>query len=344
MKIYYDPNEKEVWKPILWSRGYWISSFGNIGRRKSKSKEWILLKPCYSKIPHKEYARIGIKSKDGSFKLYSVHRLVANEFRVNPNLLERNQINHLDGNPKNNHWRNLQWCTNKMNMNHSTKVLNRRPKGKDSALGLMNRKLTEEQVKKVPELMLTKSITDIAKDFGVGITTITELISGRSWEWLNLKFPKIDLKNSVGYKQRLVPILGYNNKGDIIAIYSSVSESENYGLSSSAIDVLLYDGKNRIYKGLHWRKATEEEVNRYTDRLNCISFKNCTNHIIIQSKNGQIIKLFKSLNSLGNPLSNRIGKKLNKKGNSNFITDKGFDWYYLADWPNGEELVKVLSI
>lgn len=36
MKIYYDENEKEVWKLIPFSKGYCISNFGNIKRLERK--------------------------------------------------------------------------------------------------------------------------------------------------------------------------------------------------------------------------------------------------------------------------------------------------------------------
>ena len=118
----------------------------------------------------------------------SVHRLVAKAFVVNPNPDLFNQVNHLDGDILNNHWRNLQWCSNQMNMDHSWKYLKNRKTGGESKLGIMNRKLTEDQVRKIPELLKTYSMSDISRKYGVGITTISEIVHGRSWSWLNLKF------------------------------------------------------------------------------------------------------------------------------------------------------------
>lgn len=54
-----------------------------------------------------------------------VHRLVASAFIPNPNHLP--QINHKDGNVKNNHIDNLEWCTAQENTIHSYVVLKRNP-------------------------------------------------------------------------------------------------------------------------------------------------------------------------------------------------------------------------
>ena len=126
--------------------------------------------------------------KNGKKVTESVHRLVAKAFIINPNINKFDQVNHLDGNILNNHWKNLQWCTNQMNMDHSWKILKNRKTGGESKLGILNRKLTENQVRYIPELLKTNTITEIADMYGVGVTTISEIVHGRSWSWLGLIF------------------------------------------------------------------------------------------------------------------------------------------------------------
>lgn len=53
------------------------------------------------------YIHIGINDK-GKQKMLSAHRLVAEAFIPNPYKYE--QVNHIDGNTRNNHVSNLEWC------------------------------------------------------------------------------------------------------------------------------------------------------------------------------------------------------------------------------------------
>jgi hypothetical protein len=54
---------------------------------------------------------------DGVSKNVSAHRLVAESFIPNPNNCP--QVNHIDGDAKNNNLNNLEWCTAKQNMQHA---------------------------------------------------------------------------------------------------------------------------------------------------------------------------------------------------------------------------------
>lgn len=57
---------------------------------------------------------------DGKKTTEKVHRLIAQKYIPNPNNLP--QINHIDGKKENNNVSNLEWCTNKMNIEHSNRL------------------------------------------------------------------------------------------------------------------------------------------------------------------------------------------------------------------------------
>ena len=63
------------------------------------------------------YLRITL-NKNGKYKTFAVHRLVAEAFIPNPNNLPC--VNHKDENQFNNDFRNLEWCTYKYNSNYGT--------------------------------------------------------------------------------------------------------------------------------------------------------------------------------------------------------------------------------
>lgn len=58
----------------------------------------------------------------------AIHQLVANAFLDNPDKLP--QINHIDADRKNNHYKNLEWCTASHNLKHSYDIGNR-PRGSE---------------------------------------------------------------------------------------------------------------------------------------------------------------------------------------------------------------------
>ena len=58
--------------------------------------------------------------KDGTFKRFLVHRLVADAYIPNPDNLP--QVNHKDENRHNNSVSNLEWCTAKYNCTYGNRI------------------------------------------------------------------------------------------------------------------------------------------------------------------------------------------------------------------------------
>ena len=117
---------EEIWKPVVGYEGFYEVS--NIGRvrslarivecsdgRKRKIKDRTLKGSSYSG----GYSGVTLH-KDGCAKSVNIHRIVAEAFVPNP--LEKEEVNHKDENPSNNHASNLEWVTHKENINYGTRT------------------------------------------------------------------------------------------------------------------------------------------------------------------------------------------------------------------------------
>lgn len=91
------------------------------------------LKPA---ISESGYCRVNLLKDDGEFHKFSVHRLVASAFV--DGYKEGLVVNHLDSNPMNNHFTNLEWTTHAGNSQHMVASGRFTPP---------NKKLTDDEIK-----------------------------------------------------------------------------------------------------------------------------------------------------------------------------------------------------
>lgn len=104
------------WKEIYRSkfRIYYISNYGDFKN--------VLLKTGKEKILKNSLDGHGYYFSRVEKRItWSTHRLVAQAFIPNPE--NKKYVNHIDGNPKNNYYKNLEWCTPSENMLHKYRVL-----------------------------------------------------------------------------------------------------------------------------------------------------------------------------------------------------------------------------
>ena len=125
-----------------------------------------------------DYQIINLSKLDGNKRTFRVHRLVMMAFNPVKNMNEL-EVNHIDGNKKNNKLENLEWCTASENQIHAFKTgLNKARKGEKSNFS----KLTEDDVKKVFELrkegLLQREIAEIV---GCTSSNISYILREKSW-------------------------------------------------------------------------------------------------------------------------------------------------------------------
>ena len=102
----------ELWVDIYGFDGkYQISNFGRVRS---------LTRSDYKQQTNWKGYKIVTLFGDGFRKTIGVHRLVALHFIPNPGQLD--QVNHKDGDKKNNRVENLEWCTNRENQRHAVKM------------------------------------------------------------------------------------------------------------------------------------------------------------------------------------------------------------------------------
>ena len=174
----------EIWKKMKEFGDYEVS---NLGRVKSPDfilkvptgQSWIrkgkILKPYKNK---KGYLICDIRV-DGKRKIVPLHRLVALAFI--PNVDNKPQVNHIDGNKQNNCVENLEWCTNSENQIHAFK--HGLQKGNFSH---PNSKLTLEQVRYIKNNCIVGSkkngMQTMAKKFKVSTSAIKQIMLGNSYK------------------------------------------------------------------------------------------------------------------------------------------------------------------
>ena len=118
--------------------------------------------------------------KKGKAKTHRISRLVAQHFIDNPE--NKPQVNHIDGNKKNNRVENLEWCTSLENVKHAFEIgLMPDRKGENAGMS----KLKDEQVKEI--YLSDKRQRILAKKFKVNQSTIHYIKSNKTWKHITEK-------------------------------------------------------------------------------------------------------------------------------------------------------------
>lgn len=159
----------EVWKKVQEATDYSVSCIGRV----RNDETGHILKPAQDRYG---YLRCILMSNSKRLSRL-IHRLVAIQFIKNPK--KKLQVNHIDGNKKNNNIENLEWVTGSENIRHSYKIGTHvgRPGIKHH-----NVKLTEIQVLEIIKLV-EKNVPrkTIAKKYNIHKNHIYRLVCGSRW-------------------------------------------------------------------------------------------------------------------------------------------------------------------
>jgi hypothetical protein len=106
------PTEQEEWREIPQFPLYEASSFGNIRNKKTQRH--------LQSFNNNGYLSLSLRKDKLQPCRQRVHRLVAMAFCVKG--VGKDQVNHKDGNPRNNRFENLEWVNNSENALHYYKT------------------------------------------------------------------------------------------------------------------------------------------------------------------------------------------------------------------------------
>ena len=165
--------EKEIWKDIEnYDECYQVSNKGRIKSLsrivKSNKPRFINDKILTPTISQGGYFRVHLKTKIRRVML--VHRLVAKAFI--PNVDNKKEVNHIDGNKINNNLSNLEWCTRSENMKHIYRIgLHTQVRGKNAAA---------VKVIDTSNGIILGCVTDAAIYAGLKRKTLSAMLSGQN--------------------------------------------------------------------------------------------------------------------------------------------------------------------
>lgn len=122
------------------------------------------------RINNMGYGRVRFKIK-GEYKEKLVHRLVAEAFI--PKRRGRRLVNHIDANKMNNHVSNLEWVTQKENMQHASKMGLLANNGR-------KRSISDDIVKKIASEYTGAwgQQRQIAKEYGINYGVVHKILKG----------------------------------------------------------------------------------------------------------------------------------------------------------------------
>jgi hypothetical protein len=178
------PKEKKMeWRDVVGFEGFYqINAIGGI-RRVKLGRGSVIGRILKNTNHPNGYLSVSLWRDNVGFT-FLVHRLVVDAFIGT--IPKDKEVNHKDGNKKNNHVSNLEIVTRKENIAHAmnTQIINN--KGEDNVMA----RLTEENVSLIRQLYTKGGIRNggpgyisLGKQFDVHWGTIRNIIKGNTWGW-----------------------------------------------------------------------------------------------------------------------------------------------------------------
>ncbi len=123
----------------------------------------------------KNYLKIDVWTNGKREKQYFLHRMIAEVFIPNPK--NHPQVNHIDGDKRNNSVQNLEWCDGSHNIQHAINSL-----GKMTDMNHGRTKIPATEIKILrwkKSIGYTLNLREIAKKWGLDVKYLGKIINGK---------------------------------------------------------------------------------------------------------------------------------------------------------------------
>lgn len=165
-------------QPIPGFKGYKITEDGRIFSEKSGKFLTLFLKSNRVKYVAANLYTGKVEGFKWTFRQVCVHEIVAHVY-LGPKPHPKYVVAHLDGNPENNHYTNLKWCSQSENLSH------RHDHGTAQYLYNKNsnkRKLSDEDVIFIRQYKDRFSANKMADLFNVSSSMVQKIINGKTYK------------------------------------------------------------------------------------------------------------------------------------------------------------------
>lgn len=166
--------EEEVWKTFPEYSFIEVSNLCRVRTKdrkiidKNERKRFVKGRALKQHLSNSGYMRVQVSVNGKSVNL-SVHRIVATCFV--PNLNDYPEVNHIDCDPTNNRWDNLEWCTHQENIAYCVKLGNWVNNTPSHFVIAVNSDTSE--------VLWFESQSEAARQLGVYTTNITKVTKGK---------------------------------------------------------------------------------------------------------------------------------------------------------------------
>jgi len=249
--------ENEEWVELEKFPTYFISNYGRLKRKLSKEVE-KLYNPTI-RYPVYYFRTPETRAKGKKADVINVHKLVADNFLVNPKTDINMVIDHKDGDKMNYHVNNLEWISSSENLARAYKNGQR----KNNYLGYdkNNRPVVALNIE-TKEVQEFGGVRVAERELGLSSSSVKDVCKGRASHaqgWFFMYYEEY-IKN--GFPENIKPIPQYNKKGiqqislntgEVLHTFESAAEAEKAtGALRSKISTVC-NGHRKSAGGYKWK-------------------------------------------------------------------------------------------